>query len=562
MNENIIKNIDMDELIRINGIKREAYDSPLIEPIKIVNEEEKRQKEMDGDNSPMMTSQDVKGLVQDSTPLTNEHGNIHKNNSSGIYYVPTGEKPRFTKDIQAIEEANKKLQEGTLLSITSGAIIAGLGAFAAKSSPYSLAAKAVIAATGAAIGSGVVIHNNKGLMEEIGYGLQNASVKIATAATAIGLVPTIPSKALSVGAKIIAGGLGLVASHITVEKSVDYINEGIQTGLEHWEYTDLKNDFDKEVVSKIKANENQIDLHNLFQDPYVNSLGPFIDYKTTDGKHFFNQELRNEIVNFESYKEHYSKIINTLIQTHDVYSKMDGKEKELLEVKQELIETINEVNKMKQLKVASISDKIFDLKTHLGVTKYKEIQNDLKDVLMDYKTFSKLQELNFLENHLITTSKNSKIEGINTVYGENNIDKIKGTTRMLELGISNGVLFKGLEYSEQQDLKKMIQSIEKSVTNFDNLSQSEKKEMFEKYKEFGTILNSFVRAGVEFIDPSKASLVAHIGKKDFINVKEIDNIVKDLGLDNIEIVQNEKNYEQEQKESIPQINSLADVSKL
>ena len=548
--------INMEELIKINGVKREAYNSSLIETIKIVNKDEKTAMEIEGNKTPIMTKEDRNAIVN-SDALKNENGNIYLNSQDGKMHVPTGEKPRFVSDLKAIEEANEKLKDGTwgyVGNLAASAAVGVTGAAVAVKNMSSLPAKVAVGAIGAAVSGEILSRSNGDLTSGLGVGLHKASVYIATAASAIGLVPSFQTKLVDIGLKAVAAGAGAAAAYLTVEPMLDSMREAEQEFWNEMGIKDLKEDFDKEVVNKIKSNESSIDLNSLFSDPYVDTLGLYVNQVNEDGKYFFDKSLRNNIYDFETKKEVYSETLNTIIQTYDKYSKMGGKEEELTNLKKEFNDTVKSFNEFKNTRIQEISQSVELLQ--------RETQGELKNVLMDYKTFNKLKELSFLDNNLITINKPSKLEGINEIYGKNEIDKIKGSARMLELGISNGVLLSELRVSnhyQYSELKKLVQTIGNEAANFDNLSQVEQKELLNKYKELGTQLNSYVKSSVEFIDPSKASLVAHIGKKDFIDVKQVDDISKKLGLDNIEIVQNEKKYEQEVTKK--EVSSLADIGK-
>ena len=548
--------INMEELIKINGVKREAYNSRLIEPIKIVNKDEKTAMEIEGNKTPIMTKED-RNAIMNSDALKNENGNIYLNSQDGKMHVPTGEKPRFVSDLRAIEEANKKLEDGTwgyVGNLAASAAVGVTSAAVAAKNMSSLPAKVAVGAIGTAVSGEILSRSNGDLTSGLGVALHKASVYIATAASAIGLVPSFQTKLVDIGLKAVAAGAGAGAAYLTVEPMLDSMREAEQEFWNEMGIKNLKEDFDKEVVNKIKSNESSIDLNSLFSDPYVDTLGLYVDRTNEDGKYFFDKSLRNNIYDFEAKKEVYSETLNTIIQTYDKYSKMGGKEEELTNLKKEFNDTVKSFNEFKNTRIQEISQSVELLQ--------RETQGELKNVLMDYKTFNKLKELSFLDNNLITINKPSKLEGINEIYGKNEIDKIKGSARMLELGISNGVLLSEVRVSnhhQYSELKKLVQTIGNEAANFDNLSQVEQKELLNKYKELGTQLNSYVKSSVEFIEPSKASLVAHIGKKDFIDVKQIDDISKKLGLDNIEIVQNEKKYEQEVTKK--EVSSLADIGK-
>lgn len=498
------KNLNVEMLLEANGLNKIVYKSPVLEEIQLPKEEVKKLNKADY------------FLDANSTTQWNKEDNLSNIYKDGDkYFVIKGSEPNTFDKIEKIKEDRSK----TTWYEDVGNVIA---------QTYK-------------IGNGFT------------YGLTDATIPqiaagFAVGAAALAMAPAIGAGALATGALVTAA---TATGFFTAEKAIDAVNYGINLAFDSKEEKNLK-EFDEKITQQIKNNKENIDLNSLFDDPYIKNITLFANQENKDGDLFLTQKLRAGIMKLEREKENLSQDIQSILNMYNKVKTLNGSEEELQKIESELKEVLSLFNETKNRAIQNIDEELKLLKTK---------GNELSDNILDYKTYTKLTELNYFDN-IITINNDSKLDVINKIYGENDINKIQGNARLLELGISSGTILSDLRVTNHfvhTKIKNLAETIGNEAANFNNLSQVEQKELLNKYKELGTQLNSYVKSSVEFIDPSKASLVAHIGKKDFIDVKQIDDISKKLGLDNIEIVQNEKKYEQEVTKK--EVSSLADIGK-
>ena len=160
--------------------------------------------------------------------------------------------------------------------------------------------------------------------------------------------------------------------------------------------------------------------------------------------------------------------------------------------------------------------------------------DSISPYLMDATTFYSLKELSYLDNAIVSLDRDAKAEGVNAIYGNNDMEKIKGSIKMLELGAANKNIF-NLDKTNSTDinknanlteLKNSISDLSKKIDNYNNLSNEDKSKFFNDYKELTVKLNNHVEKTISNVNKDQLDFVKHLKDKDFISTSKIDKVIE------------------------------------
>ena len=96
--------INLENVISLNNVKGEIYESPIIEKIKVI-------KETEGQHRLTVTEDQKKRYLKLNREAESTHDNIHVGKNNDLY-VLKGDEPRFTKDLATMHEKEKNLKQG------------------------------------------------------------------------------------------------------------------------------------------------------------------------------------------------------------------------------------------------------------------------------------------------------------------------------------------------------------------------------------------------------------------------------------------------------------------
>ncbi len=489
--------INLENVISLNNVKGEIYESPIIEKIKVIKETEEQDRLT-------VTENEKKRYLHLNREAESTHDNIHVGKNNDLY-VLKGDEPRFTKDLATMHEKEKNLKQGfwdNLADMTKDKAVVGLGALAA----------------GLAIGGAGLRFIPTPQTQVAATGLTGLS---AIAAAGKSLIASAAAKTVVVGkAAAVATGGATAFAGLAMLGGTAYHN--IETN-------NLKKEIEDIIAKGIKSKSDIVDINNMFDDPYLNSIAPLLSTKDKNDNYMFPKETRDEIMDLEEKKIQYSKIFADYINTYNKI-KDTSTEQELADLTKNFNEDLKKFNQFKFNAINKISNEVITIKNDRIVSDYDSIS----PYLMDATTFYSLKELSYLDNAIVSLDRDAKAEGVNAIYGNNDMEKIKGSIKMLELGaVSNNILNE--QKTNQSDINKnanlsemknSISDLSKRIDNYNNLSNEDKSKFFNDYKELTVKLNKHVDSTISNVNKDQLDFVKHLKDKDFISTSKIDKVIE------------------------------------
>ncbi len=509
--------INLENMISLNNVKGETYESQIIEKIINVPEDEK--------------TRYLKLNRASESPYDNIQVGKNYNTKEDDLYVLKGDKPRFTKDLDSMREKEKNLKQGwfdNIIDIAKDRAAEGLATAAAAGivlkfmpggptkgigaalSAVSTVGRSLLTAPKATIGTGLNAIGNAGktfLASPI------ASTIAATKAT-VGAATT----GAAVSTKIGLGATGLGGLAVAMGSAYHDI-----------ETASLKGEIEDIIAKGIKSKSDIVDINNMFDDPYLNSIAPLLSTKDKNDNYMFPKETRDKIMELEVKKIEYSQKFTDHINRYNKI-KDTSTEQELADLTKSFNEDLKNFNQFKFNAINKISNEVITIKNDRIVSDYDSIS----PYLMDATTFYSLKELSYLDHGIVSLDRDAKEEGINAIYGSSDIEKIKGSIKMLELGVvSNNILNEQKinqsdinKNANLSEMKNSISDLSKRIDNYNNLSNEEKAKFFNDYKELGNKLNKHVDSTISNVNKDQLDLIKHLKDKDFISTSKIDKVIE------------------------------------
>lgn len=509
---------NLENIISLNNVKGDIYQSPIIEKIKVIKETEEQDRLT-------VTENEKKRYLNINKTGESPHDNIHVGKNNDLY-VLKGDQPRFTKDLNTMHEKEKNLKQGwfdNFIDMTKDKAAEGLATAAAAG----IALKFMPGGPTKAIGAGLTAISTVGRSlltapkATIGAGLEavgtaskaflaspiattTAATKAATKAT-VGSTITVGLGATGLGGLAMLGG----------------------TTYHNIETNNLKKEIEDIIAKGIESKSNTVDINNMFDDPYLNSIAPLLSIKDKNDNHMFPKEIRDKIMYLEAEKIKYSEIFADHINTYNKI-KDTGTEQELADLTKSFNKELKNFNDFKYNKINEISNQIITIKND------RIVSEDINPYLMDARTFYSLKELDYLDNAIISLDRDAKAEGVNAIYGNNDMEKIKGSIKMLELGAANKNIL-NLDKTNSTDINKnanlsemknSISDLSKRIDNYNNLSNEDKSKFFNDYKELTVKLNKHVDSTISNVNKDQLDFVKHLKDKDFISTSKIDKVIE------------------------------------
>ena len=251
--------INLENVISLNNVKGEIYESPIIEKILTVTKDEKNEKER---------------YLKLNRASESPHDNIHVGKNDDLY-VLKGDKPRFTKDLETMREKEKNLKQGwfdNFIDIAKDRAAEGLATAAAAGivlklmpsahtkvigtalSAVSTVGRSLLTAPKATIGAGLNAIGNAGktfLASPI------ASTIAATKAT-VGAATTGAAFSTEIG----LGATGLGGLAVAMGSAYHDI-----------ETASLKGEIEDIIAKGIKSKSDTVDINNMFDGKIETHVG-------------------------------------------------------------------------------------------------------------------------------------------------------------------------------------------------------------------------------------------------------------------------------------------------
>jgi hypothetical protein len=335
---------NLENIISLNNVKGEIYESPIIEKIITVTKDEKNEKER---------------YLKLNRASESRYDNIQVGKNNDLY-VLKGVKPRFTKDLDTMHEKENNLKQGwfdNFIDIAKDRAAEGLATAAAAG----IALKFMPGGPTKAIGAGLTA------ISTVGRSLLTApKATIGTGLNAVGnagktfLASPIASTKAAVGSTI-AATKAAVGTTTVLALGTTLVGGSVVAGVSAYhgiETASLKKEIEDIIAKGIESKSNTVDINNMFDDPYLNSIAPLLSTKDKNDNYMFPKETRDKIMELEAKKIEYSKIFADYINTYNNI-KDSSSEQELADLTKNFNKDLKSFNDFKYNKINEIRSFIF-----------------------------------------------------------------------------------------------------------------------------------------------------------------------------------------------------------
>ncbi len=503
-----INNILIDDIVNTNNYK---YESKVIEKIQIVNSEEEKERVLKANKDAKVATKEEVAEYKTLDLDVEQHKNVYMDSKENLYTLSGEKELRFTKNLKAMDKADQDNQDGFWTSLFKN--------YGPETAATTVLSVVGLAAAGVAIAA-------------------TAPVSVPAAAVTTGVLATAKAGLASLGAiKAAALVTGTVAasaaaSGLVVDEAKEFLDEREQGILNSQLNSQLN-----EIYKVVEEGRSKIDINNIFDDPYVNSLSKVLSQKyTTNGEYMFSKELRDSIVELEKTKIKYSEMLSTLVETHKLLKDDPNKVDEFNKNQEDFKKTLASYNEFKSSKIQHIENEIEKLKAN------QDPSSEIHKHLMDAKTFNSLREIKYVNDVVGNLDKNENLKLLD------DIEKIRLDLTVLDLAVDQGLLFNkntnikdydSNNYSSKKEIEKLKDILNKladsqenqgmSLTDkFANLSNEERNSFLTRYSKVSNGINEHINKQIDNIKPEHQYLVSNLKGKDFINVSEIAKISQKL----------------------------------
>lgn len=503
-----INNILIDDIVNTNNYK---YESKVIEKIQIVNSEEEKERVLKANKDAKVATKEEVAEYKTLDLDVEQHKNVYINNKEELYTLSGEKELRFTKNLKAMDKADQDNQDGFWTSLfknygpeTAATTVLSVVGLAAAG--VAIAATAPVSVPAAAVTTGV----------------------LATAKAGLASLGAIKAAALVTGTVVASAA----ASSLVVDEAKEFLDEREQGILNSQLNSQLN-----EIYKVVEEGRSKIDINNIFDDPYVNSLSKVLSQKyTTNGEYMFSKELRDSVVHLEDQKIKYSEMLSDLIGRHKLLKDDPNRVDEFNENQELFKNTLASYNEFKSSQMQHIENEIKKLRAN------QDPSSEIHKHLMDVKTFNSLREIKYVNDVVGNLDKNENLKLLD------DIEKIRLDLTVLDLAADQGLLFnkntniKDYDSSnfsskeEIEELKTILNKLANSQENdglsltdkFANLSNEEKNSFLTRYSKVSSVINEHINKQIDNIQPEHQYLVSNLKGKDFINVSEIAKISQKL----------------------------------
>lgn len=468
-----INNILIDDIVNTNDYK---YESKVIEKIQIVNSEEEKERVLKANKDAKVATKEEAKDYKSLDLSVEKDKNVYMNNKSELYALSDEKKLRFTKDLEAIDQA----YQDNLNSFWSWKT-------AEQYAPLIIVGAAVAASVGT-----------------FGVGAPVASIGASVALTTLG--------------------------NTAVSKGIEAYKAGVENDL---------NAQLNEVYKVVVEGKSKTNINNLFDDPYINSFSKILSQQYTNDEYMFSPKLRDQIVDLEMKKIDYSQLLSTYVENHKALKDNPNRIEEFNKNQEEFKNALASYNELKASKIQHIENEIekikatrdpsseiykllMDSKTFNSLSEIKFINDiignlDKNENLKPLNSLDDMEKIRFNLTILdlaadqgLLFNKNTNIKD----YDSNNYSSKKEIEKLKD------ILNKLADSQENQGM---------SLTDkFANLSNEERNSFLTRYSKVSNGINEHINKQIDNIKPEHQYLVSNLKGKDFINVSEIAKISQKL----------------------------------